>query len=176
MHIGVKIVTLKQFASNFLMEAGGNVAWGRDCASARVQGIFLLLGEDTAVILAQTRLGILQGNNVISSIKVAQSCVTTVTPQQFFSFTVRGRTKLPFDIQWGATICCRETDRRLYLLLPSLLPLPGYLARNKCSGLLSQYLLVFGTAMAELQGSYSLVTHYRSVSVAVITALTCFQL
>lgn len=30
--------------------------------------------------------------------------------------------------------------------------------------------------MAELQGSYSLVTHYRSVSVAVITALTCFQL
>lgn len=99
MHIGVKIVTLKQFASNFLMEAGGNVAWGRDCASAHVQGIFLLLGEDTAVILAQTRLGILQGNNVISSIKVAQSCVTTVTPQQFFSFTVRGRTKLPFDIQ-----------------------------------------------------------------------------
>lgn len=31
---------------------------------------FLLLRDDTTVILAQTRLGILQGNCVISSIKV----------------------------------------------------------------------------------------------------------
>lgn len=65
------------------MEAGGNGAWGRACASAHGQGIVLLLRDVTAVILAQTRLGILQGSYVISSIKVAQSCMTTVTPQQF---------------------------------------------------------------------------------------------
>lgn len=67
------------------------------------------------------QVGILQWNCVISSIRGAQSCVTTVTPQQFFSFTINGRTKLPFDMHWGATICCRETDTRSYLL-PSPTP------------------------------------------------------
>lgn len=91
-------------------------------ASAHVQGIVLLLRDVTTVILAQTRLGILQRNCVICSIKVAPSCVTTVTPQQLFSFPFNGRTKLPFAIQCGAAICWQ---RNRYKIVSCLLPLPS---------------------------------------------------
>lgn len=54
---------------------------------------FFLLRDDTTVILIQTRFlsfGILQENY---GFRVA------VVPQQFFSFTINGRTKLPSDIR-----------------------------------------------------------------------------
>lgn len=60
------------------------------------QPTFFLLRDDATVILTQTRIGILQENYVF---RVAWSCMTTVIPQQFFSFTLNGRTKLSFDIQ-----------------------------------------------------------------------------
>lgn len=52
------------------MEAGGNVAWGRDCASAHGQGIVLLLRDVTAVILAQTRLVFYSGTVLLVPLEV----------------------------------------------------------------------------------------------------------